>query len=108
MAVRREMGAPPLPATWRSSGAGGQGRDVGTGRKGAIPDTALGPGGALVAVGWTTATPAHAAAFTSPEGLRWTPVPDGPTLAGAAMRGLACDERHCLAGGQAAGASAPR
>src|SRR3972149_6811864 len=49
-----------------------------------------------VAVGGPPATPSHVAACASPEGLRWTPVPDGPTLEGAVMRGLACDERHCL------------
>jgi len=82
-----------------------RGQDIAIGRNGSVADIALGPSGALVAVGWTTATPSHAAAFTSPEGLRWTPVPDGPTLEGAVMRGLACDERHCLAVGESAGAS---
>ena len=82
-----------------------RGQDIPVGRNGSVADIALGPTGALLAVGWTTATPSHAAAFTSPEGLRWTPVPDGPTLEGAVMRGLACDERHCLAVGESAGAS---
>jgi hypothetical protein len=82
-----------------------RGQDIPVGRDGSISDVALGPTGALLAVGWTTATPSHAAAFTPPEGLRWTPVPDGPTLEGAVMRGLACDERHCLAVGESAGAS---
>ncbi len=82
-----------------------RGQDIPVGRDGSIADIALGPTGALIAVGWATATPAHAAAFTSPDGLLWTPVQDGPIFAGAVMRGLACDERHCLAVGQSAGAS---
>ena len=82
-----------------------RGQDIPIGRDGSIADIALGPTGALIAVGWTTATPAHAAAFTSPDGQRWSPVPDGPAFEGAVMRGFACDERHCLAVGQSAGAS---
>ena len=83
-----------------------RGQDIAIGRDGAIADIAPGPAGALIAVGWTTAiAPAHAVAFTSPDGLRWSPVPDGPTFDGAVMRGLGCDERHCVAVGQSAGAS---
>jgi hypothetical protein len=82
-----------------------RGQDIPVGPDGSMSDVALGPMGALVAVGRSTATPSHAAAFTSPDGLRWTPVPDGPTLDGAVMRGLACNERRCLAVGQSAGAS---
>ena len=82
-----------------------RGEDIPVGQAGSIGGVARGPTGALVAVGWTTATPSHAAVFTSPEGIRWTPVPDEAALDGAVMRGLACDERHCLAVGETAGAS---
>ena len=82
-----------------------RGEDIRVGQDGSISAVARGPTGALVAVGWTTAAPSHAAVFTSPEGLWWTSVPDEAALDGAVMRGLACDERHCLAVGETAGAS---
>src|SRR3970282_2499278 len=70
--------AHPAMLVWTSTDgrAWRRGQDIAIGRNGSIADIALGPSGALVAVVWTTATPAHAAAFTSPERLRWTPVPD--------------------------------
>ena len=79
-----------------------RGQDIPVGH---LSDVVVAPTGALLAVGWTTDTPSRAAAFTSPDGIRWTPVPDQPAFEGAAMHGLACDERHCLAVGESVGAS---
>ncbi len=102
-----DIDAHPGMLVWTSTDgrAWRRGQDIPVGRDGSIDDIALGPGGALIAAGRTTADPSRAAVFTSSDGLRWTHVPDGPDLAGAVMRALACDEQHCLAVGESASSS---
>ena len=61
-----------------------------------LVDVASAPSGLLISVGGAMyQDPTRAAVYTSPDGLAWTPAPDQPTLAGAAMRGIDCDRASC-------------